>query len=480
MTKTEQNPLHAAYWVGETSPEPLALFRIALGLSLLHDTLNFAPNIATFLSDEGILPREALLDRSGFSVFYWVGSPAATIAVFALGACALLAFTLGYRTRMAAALSFLFVVSIKNRNLYIDDGGDDLVRNLLFLSMFADLGGCYSLDVRSGRRARGSVAALGLRFLQLHIALLYFCAARLKFRAGWLKQNVIYRCLQLLGFVRPPGALLARFPALCYVLGLVTLSLEWAFAFLALSPVFVRVCRALAIAASLGVQLGILATMRVGIFTEVMLVVNFLFVPAEWIQAVETWLRRRLYSSQPRPPLPSVAQRVPTWGTTLSQQPALCAMAFVLSLNFVLMAWGPFVGRRFPLPASIGIPRRMLTLDQPFGLFDRIYPGPTWAAVGTLPGGQRLDVLSATVPELVPHVAWSFSRWYKFTFVVQDHPFPYEHLANYLCKLYRERTKHTLASIAVTQTLTLPHYPNQPPAPAETRLLIQQRCVDAP
>jgi hypothetical protein len=478
MSGTEQNPLKAAYWVGDLSPEPLAAFRIALGLSLLHDLLNFAPNVRAFLSDDGILPRATVSDASTWNVFEWVHSTAWVQAVFVLGACSVLAFTMGYRTRLATVLSFAFVVSIRSRNSYIDDGGDDLVRNLLFLSIFADLGGCYSFDALLGRRRRGNVSILGLRFLQLHIALLYFCAGRLKLRAGWLTHNVIYRALQLAGFVRPPGALLAQFPSLCYGLGVATLALELAFAALAFSPILVGLCRAMAILASLGVQLGILATMRVGVFTEVMIATNLLFVPPEWIRALESRIRRLLRREAAPSPDLSLGSGANTWGA-LSHRPMLAAGLLFLSFNFLTLAWGPFVGRRFPQPPAIGALRRALLLDQPFGLFDHVYPGPRWAALGTLPGGQRVDVLAVAVPELIPRVAWSFSRWYKFTFVVQDHPFPYQGLANYLCTEYEHRAGRALDAITLSQTLTLPTYAGEAPAPAESHVLVEQPCPKA-
>jgi hypothetical protein len=477
MISAKENPLRAEYWLSEVAPEPLALFRIAFGLSLLHDLCNFAPNVGNFLSDDGILPRAALRDVSAWSVFRWVGSPLSTALVFAIGAAAILAYTLGYRTRVASVISFVFVVSLHNRNPFIADGGDDLVRNLLFLSIFADLAGCYSLDVWRGARPRGNVSRLGLRFMQLHLMLLYFCAARLKFRAGWLTHNVIYRCLQLTGFVRPPGAFLAHFPALCYVLGLITFGLEFVFAFLALSPVFVGVCRALAVAAACGVQLGILATMRVGVFTEAMLAANLLFVRAEWIAAASAWLQSRFGSRVPKSA--SIVDAPAADWKILQRRPALLAVFAFLSFNFLTMAWPPFAGRRLPLPAWFSEERHWLWLDQPFGLFDRVYPGPHWAVHGAASGASEVDVLPVTVPELVPRVSWSFSRWYKFMFVVQDHPFPYQGLADFLCRRYAEKTGRALTSLTLDQTLIQPSYPNEPAAPGRTRRLREQPCPEA-
>jgi hypothetical protein len=334
------------------------------------------------------------------------------------------------------------------------------------------LGGCWSLDNRLRGKSERAISVLGPRFLQLHIVLLYFCAARLKFRRGWLTQNVIYQCLQLTGFVRPPGRFLLEWPGLCRASTVMVVAFEFVFAFLALSPVRIGICRGLAVAVGAAVQVGILLTMRVGVFTETMLSAMALFMCPEWFD----WLARRV---------PFVRER--GWSRLLDEQPVLTwvglqrsrlqALIFgLLSLNFIRLAWGPFVGRRIHAPSFLTESGRWLWLDQPFGLFDVVYPIPRWYAVGITESGARVEVLPVAEPDLVPVVRWRFSRWYKFTFKEAERPFHFAELSDYLCRRYAEKSGSKLREFTLFEERTPPILPGAPPSVPETRQRWHQLC----
>jgi hypothetical protein len=146
--KYGDNPLQANYWFGTTDPRPQALFRWLFGLTVCHDLLNYSRDLRAFATDEGMMPRGVQADPHTWSVFELVGSTAGVGVLFACGLAVVICFTVGYRTRVAAALSWLFLTALHTRNLYVTDGGDDLVRCLMFISIFADLGRCWSVDAR--------------------------------------------------------------------------------------------------------------------------------------------------------------------------------------------------------------------------------------------------------------------------------------------------------------------------------------------
>lgn len=466
-----ESPLRLAFWLGDVDPRPLALFRVGFGLALLHDLFDLSVDLRAFLTDEGLLPRGAQAEPRAWTLFDLVGSQAAVAALFALGVLVVVAFTLGFHTRLATALSLLFLTSVHNRNLYVVDGGDDLVRILLFLCLFTDLGRAWSLDVRLGRKVRGPAPALGLRALQLHLALLYFVAARLKFRQRWLTTNPIYQVLQLDGFTRPPGKLLMRSPLLCRLSGVAVVAMEWLFGFFAFSPWKIPIARALAILCGVGVQLGILLTMRVGVFTEVLLVSNALLLQPAWLDRLEA-----RWSKQPTPPATSVQSGSPASLTT----PLRIAGAAVLAFYFASSAWGPFIGSRVKEPWVLTAPRRWLWLEQPFGLFDVVYDVPLWSAPGVQADGTLVDVLEVAEPHLIGKVGVGFSRWYKFTFKERERPFRLPELGRYLCRAYEEKTGARLRSFTLVETLTPPSLPGQPAGPARHRDLLRQECADVP
>ncbi len=53
---------------------------------------------------------------------------------------------LGYKTRWAMLAAFIMTTSVHNRNWMVNNGGDDILRSLLFLSVFLPLNRCFSLD----------------------------------------------------------------------------------------------------------------------------------------------------------------------------------------------------------------------------------------------------------------------------------------------------------------------------------------------
>jgi hypothetical protein len=460
--RRSENPFTRAYWLGTVDPRPLAIVRIGLGLAILHDLVDYTRDLRAFITDEGMLPRGAVTDWWTWSVFDWVGSPAAVSVVYALGFAVVVAFTVGFQTRVATVLAWLFLSSLHHRNYYVTDGGDDLARILLFWGMFADLGAAYSLDARKRATRVTDVPAFGLRVMQAQIAMLYFLAARMKIRMGWLKGAAIYETLQLDGFVRPLGAWLGQHPALCKGATLATLFLELVFAFLAYSPWAVKWCRAGTVACGVAVQLGILFTMRVGIFTELTLCAALLWLQPEWIDRLERLARKK---EDARPAAVRVASR------------AWQAVHALVAVQLILAVWDPWVGRRFPLPKVVRDERLAIGIVQPYGLFDVVYDIPRWDAPGKLEDGHDVEVLSVAAPGARPRGAGVFfSRWNKFTFKEREHPFLFAELGAYLCRTYDERTGATLASFTLIDDQTPARAPGAQQEPAKPHVMWEETC----
>lgn len=470
-----ENPLELTFWLGEVDPRPGALFRVALGLTVLHYLANLSVDVSNFWSDAGILPRHTPGVSFMPGLFDLVGSPWAVGALYSAGVVAVVAFTLGYRTRVATVASWIFITSLHRRNPYINDGGDELVRNLLFLAMFTDLGKAYSLDVALGRKRIGPVSALGVRFAGLHSAILYLLTGFIKARSGWLTGNPIFAGAQLTGFLRPPGALLLQYPALSRASTLITLVFELAFAFMAFSPVRVPLSRALAIVASLAVQLGILITMRVGVFTEAMIAILFVLVQPQWLDWLATrwrWAGRATAAalqnvnpdSGPSSPVRS-GSLLPT-----------VSFVFLAAHSLALLGWGPLSGH-VPSPTWLDAERHLLSLSQSASLFTDNDPIPRWESPGVTVKGDTVNVLMATEPGVVAlEPEWRMSRWYKLNFHTRNQGFPFEGIGRFLCREYKERTGVQLRSLAIIETHTPPRLPYQPAQPATRRQSLQMTC----
>jgi hypothetical protein len=394
-------PLDPRFWSGEISARLPALFRIGLGAILLGDALLAIPDVDALYGQHGVWP--ARLGRGPLSQ----ASDGLLHATWGLGCVALLAFSAGLFTRVAALAAWLFLVALHQRNPGITTGGDYLAQILLFFCVFLDCGAALSLDARWRKRGRAFVAAAPLRAMQLHVAVLYLAATRLKLRGGWLSGDGVYLSLQHDGFLRPLGAWLRMHPDLCRLSNFNVLLLEGAFAFLAFSPLWSRKLRLAAVACALAVQLGILALMRVGMFTPLMLWVNVLFLPAA-VRASEPALavRRAFYA-------------------------ASCASLVIL------LAWGVIAARRFPLPQRLVAAMDALGLEQPYDLFGATYEVSDWRAVGSAAGVAQPRVIERVEPGLLSEVGWRYSSFYKLTFA---HDADYGAIGRWLCRGYQRET----------------------------------------
>ncbi|WP_123620328.1 HTTM domain-containing protein [Halorubrum sp. CSM-61] len=140
----------------------LAAFRIALGAVLLADLALRARNLTAFYTDSGVLPRSAVpepyalgtrLSLHALSGEAWVVGP-----LFIVAGLAAIALAVGYRTRLAAAVSLVLLASLQARNPFVLNAGDTLLWQLLGAGLLCPIGARWSVDAV---RRRGQGAAPG-------------------------------------------------------------------------------------------------------------------------------------------------------------------------------------------------------------------------------------------------------------------------------------------------------------------------------
>jgi predicted DCC family thiol-disulfide oxidoreductase YuxK len=137
----------------------LALFRIALGVTLWADLWRRYRVLDAFYTNEGILPNHTLLwspvQPYTFSLFF--SASLHHEALWLMIGCGLVygALALGYRTKWAQALSLLAVASLGARLAPIENGADTLLNSLCLWSLFLPLGERFSFDsIRASLRRR--------------------------------------------------------------------------------------------------------------------------------------------------------------------------------------------------------------------------------------------------------------------------------------------------------------------------------------
>lgn len=246
----------------------LAIFRIAIALIILVDLMLRSRFIVESYTDEGFLPRDLVVPPDCyFSLQMLDGSYAFQLGHFIVAGIGAVMLLVGYRTRLATIICWMLTVSLHARNKFLLDAGDDLLRSLLFWSLFLPLGFRYSVDARrTPSSAPQIVLSPASAALLLQFACVYFFAGWFKSDEVWRNGTAIEYALGQTQWIRPAGEFLRQYPDFMRYL---TLSVVW-FELLApwclFIPVQTRKFRMIAIPAFWLFMLGLATTIWLHIF----------------------------------------------------------------------------------------------------------------------------------------------------------------------------------------------------------------------
>lgn len=271
------NPLRAwnAFWFAPVSARPLGAFRVLVGaLALCHlGLLSF--DLDHWLTDRGLMAGADAREVAGPfrpSVLQWVQDPASVRTFVAATAVAGVLFTVGWRTRVMGVLLYFGLLSIHHRNISTNCGPDNLLLIMVFYLMLGPSGAAYSLDARRAARRRGTAAEplilpWAQRLIQLQLSLIYFDTAVLKCNgATWLGGTAMHFVLNNPEVGRFDLSALCQYPLLINLLTHAALAVEFSLAFL----LWFRPTRAWAAVAGVMLHVGVLFTVNVPLFGELM------------------------------------------------------------------------------------------------------------------------------------------------------------------------------------------------------------------
>ncbi len=397
-------------------PRSLALFRVALALVLLGDLYLRIANMGAFYTDQGVLPRGAQVELFGhlpalISFHMMNGTWSIMAILLAIEVIAALALLLGYRTGLATFVSWLMLVSLHNRNPMVLQGGDALMRLLLFWSLFLPLGARASFDRWLAPNARGEkypnapYLSMGTFGVLLQVCFVYWFTWALKTDASWrVDGSAVGYALSIDQMNRPLGRWLLNYPDAMRFLTFVTLQLERFGPLIALVP-FWRP-RLLMVLVFTGFHWTLGLTLTLGIFTWIAPAAWLLFVPSgawDWLAAQPLAqryrprlqrLRDRVVSLGRRVHLRAPAPRLATWRVGLARE---MGAAFFL---FYIFAWNfralDFNRYQPYFPANYNWVGDTLRLDQVWAMFA---PFPLkqdgWMMLpARLADGSKVDLLT--------------------------------------------------------------------------------------
>jgi len=244
-------------------PRSLGVGRIGLGALLLYDLVRRVPGLPIWYSNEGLLPNHTVLWRPSadyvFSFLLAASRPEEAAFMFVVFGLVYLAFTLGWHTRFFHVLSFVCLVSVHDRVIFLENGGDVALNLLCAWTLFLPMGARFSLDAlqkslrarrernahelndREEFRARETRPAVSLAVLAilLELSVIYYFNAVNKhgwtWRRGMAVQYVLYQERMVTWF----GLLMRELmtPRLSRILSYAVLAIEYGAPLLLLLPI---------------------------------------------------------------------------------------------------------------------------------------------------------------------------------------------------------------------------------------------------
>lgn len=255
----------------------LAVMRIGLGLLVLLDLFIRGHDLRAFFTDEGVLPRAAVIEHLNaplaFSLYMGSGHAWVATALFGIAAVFGLMMAVGWKTRLATVCSWLLLVSLQNRNTVVLQSGDVVFRLLLFWSMFLPMGARASVDALLSAELRAlprRVLSLATVGLTVQLASIYVFTAALKSGKSWFDGTAVYYALNIDLFAKQPIAgWLAADPIVYKFLTWSTLCIEWAGPFLLLFPWKRPLVRTLLVTTFVTMHMGFSAGLAIGLFSSI-------------------------------------------------------------------------------------------------------------------------------------------------------------------------------------------------------------------
>ncbi len=290
------------FFFAPQSTATVALVRIALGIVVFGWTLSQVGGLGDFYGSSGIAPNPPGLPGGSWTLLGPAHSGLALAVAFCLLLAASIALIVGLGSRVAAVAVFVLVMSFQRRDFYILNSGDQLVLVLSLYVMLMPSGAALSVD-RWRRRAREAFwrfparAPWALRLMQIQVSVVYITSVWAKVRGTtWNDGTALSYALRLgdLQRLHLPHWLNDSL-ALSTVFGYGTLLVELSLGVL----VWNRKLRPWVLAAGICLHVGIAITIRVGFFSQAVLVMYLAFLRPATAERLILAGRQRLARLRP-------------------------------------------------------------------------------------------------------------------------------------------------------------------------------------
>ena len=293
-------------------PRTLGLFRLAFGALLLVDLLRRVPVLVPFYTNEGVLTNHYALyhpiSRHVISLFYAFSTPGEVACAFAVTFAVFFCFFVGWHTRLAQVASFVLLVGLHGRDIFIENGGDVIMCLAMAWTLPLPLGRRFSVD--AWRRAElpdvNSVYSLAAPAILLQLVAIYLLNAIAKSGPTWKEGSAVYYVLHQERLVSSFGVFLREHVPLkmLTVFTWATLATEYLAPLVLLFLLWWRPARWAAMLGLWMLHLGLWLSTNLFQFQLTMICLPLLFLDGEDWSRLESLLRRARQS-----PVEPVAER---------------------------------------------------------------------------------------------------------------------------------------------------------------------------
>ena len=191
------------FWFSRFDPVSVSIYRILLGFLMFIFYLASYTNWERFYAYNGIfsLDPNTLTTMDWWSIFSYTEKYVPVKLFWWVGCISTIAFTAGYKTRLATVILFILQSSMNSRDSIAVNGEDLIFRMVLFYSCFSPLGYCLSVDSylkKKSGKVLNTVSELPLiwavRSMQINIAMIYLVNIpnKLTDDFAWINGEAIY------------------------------------------------------------------------------------------------------------------------------------------------------------------------------------------------------------------------------------------------------------------------------------------------
>ncbi len=452
--------------------------RIAVAFVILLDLSIRVSDLEAFYANTGAVPLSLIFQykwNDYYLSFHAIsGLWQVQLILFIIAACCALLLLIGYRTRLFTFMSWLLLLSLHNRNVLILQGGDDLLRMMLFWGMFLPWGKRYSCDAlwSDDTETDNRIATLGTLAYVLQLTYVYTGSALLKGPEWHTNFQALYYVYSLDQIAYPHTQWLYYYPQLLKILTAIAFWFEMLVPVLFFIPVRNQWFRLTAVVVIFGFHGFNAFSLLIGLFPAIGIVSSLGLLPTffmDWFDGKTAQLKKFFAQS-----FTGVAYifsgiirwKAPVYKTSFITQYVLGVLIlYVLCWNTGNLSFNPY-----KLADEVRFIGYSLRIDQNWGMFaPGVFKDDGWYVMEARATDEKTidlfhpnDSITYKKPANITAM-FKNDRWRKYSenFIFVSNDFMRGYFCNYYLKKWN--TEHpdqqvTHLSVLYFTELTAPDY----------------------